>query len=417
MNHKLFYTILIFSTLSMASTKSIDNKISLNNKKLINKKSQEKYTSSKIKLLAKKIKKQEKEYSNIDKKLSNLNTIIFLNKVKLNKIKFQISQIELNSKNIKEQTTITQNDMIDEIANKYSATIGISLAKKQTINEIIDKEIYSLLLKESSDKILKLNLQYMKYTTNKNENIKKILKLKQYIKTQEEKISRYKRLKSKKQIVMKKLIKQHKEYQNKLKLIISKQKTLQDLLSELDILKIKIRKENRKQKIDLKTKRKKRIKISHKERLREEMDIEIRNLGSSSRGIKISRYRGRKTISPLKSYTVVKKFGKYYDPVYKIKLFNESLSMKSDRPNSKVYNVFDGKIVYSKENTGMLENAVIVKHSNGLYTIYSHLSRIAPTLKNKKWIKKGFVIGRVDNTLMFQVTKNNRYINPLDLFK
>jgi murein DD-endopeptidase MepM/ murein hydrolase activator NlpD len=114
---------------------------------------------------------------------------------------------------------------------------------------------------------------------------------------------------------------------------------------------------------------------------------------------------------------VVKNFGKYYDPVYKIELFNEALSMKPKQQNSKVYNIFKGKIVYAKKNSGSLENVVIVQHKNGLHTIYSHLDKIAPTLKTGKWIKKGFVVGRVSDTLMFQSTKNSKYINPLRLIK
>ena len=65
----------------------------------------------------------------------------------------------------------------------------------------------------------------------------------------------------------------------------------------------------------------------------------------------------------------------------------------------------------------MLENVVIVQHQNGLHTIYSHLDEIAPTLKVGKWIKKGYVIGRVNNNLTFQATKNSSHINPKDLFR
>ena len=90
--------------------------------------------------------------------------------------------------------------------------------------------------------------------------------------------------------------------------------------------------------------------------------------------------------------------------------------MKPNKANSKVYNVLNGKIVYAKKNAGTLENVVIIQHQNRLHTIYSHLDKIAPTLKVGKWIKKGFVVGRVSDTLMFQVTKNSKYINPRDLF-
>ncbi|XPV54919.1 MAG: peptidoglycan DD-metalloendopeptidase family protein [Halarcobacter ebronensis] len=79
--------------------------------------------------------------------------------------------------------------------------------------------------------------------------------------------------------------------------------------------------------------------------------------------------------------------------------------------------MFNGKIVYAKKDAGMLENVVIVQHRNGLHTIYSHLDQISPSLKVGRWIKKGYVVGRVNNTLTFQATKNEMHINPKDLFK
>jgi murein DD-endopeptidase MepM/ murein hydrolase activator NlpD len=139
-------------------------------------------------------------------------------------------------------------------------------------------------------------------------------------------------------------------------------------------------------------------------------------LGSSTSGIKIGKYKGVKTIAPLKSYEITKKFGKYFDPVYKIELFNESIVLKSNEEKAKVFNVLNGKVVYAKKDSGMLENVVIIQHDNGLHTIYSHLEQISPTIKVGKWVQKGYVVGRVNELLTFQATKNSTHINPQDLF-
>jgi murein DD-endopeptidase MepM/ murein hydrolase activator NlpD len=160
----------------------------------------------------------------------------------------------------------------------------------------------------------------------------------------------------------------------------------------------------------------KQMRIS-KQELDEDIDIEVRKLGSSTKGIKISKYYGKKTIAPLKSYKITKNFGKYYDKVYKMQLFNESVSLKTKKANAKVFNVLRGQVVYAKQNSGLLENVVIVKHKGNLHTIYSHLDKISPTLSVGKWIPKGYVVGRVNDTLMFQATKNSRYIDPVKLFK
>ena len=154
-----------------------------------------------------------------------------------------------------------------------------------------------------------------------------------------------------------------------------------------------------------------------KQILQEDIDLSVKNIGSSIKGIKVSRYKGVKTIAPLKSYKVVKKFGKYYDPVYKIELFNESISLKSKVKNAKVHSVLRGKVVYAKTDAGTLGNVVIVKHSNNLHTVYSQLSNIPRTLKVGKWIPKGYVVGRVNDILEFQATKNSKYIDPMKLVK
>lgn len=159
------------------------------------------------------------------------------------------------------------------------------------------------------------------------------------------------------------------------------------------------------------------MQIQKRDKLDEAIDVEVRKLGSSAKGVKISKYRGGTTIAPLKSYEVTKKFGKYFDDVYKMELFNESVSLKTKIPNAKVFSVFKGQVVYAKQNSGLLENVVIVKHANNLHTIYSHLDQISPTLKAGKWIPKGYVVGRINDTLAFQATKNSKYIDPLKLIK
>ena len=63
----------------------------------------------------------------------------------------------------------------------------------------------------------------------------------------------------------------------------------------------------------------------------------------------------------------------------------------------------------------MLNNIVIVEHDNGMHTIYAHLDKIAPTVKKGKRLKRGSIIGRVNNELMFEVTQKNFHINPLQL--
>jgi murein DD-endopeptidase MepM/ murein hydrolase activator NlpD len=313
-----------------------------------------------------------------------------------------------------------------------------------------------LIFDNVKDEIMNLNIEYLKVNKSIRENEQKITQLNQFIQEQNEIQKRYEELVEVHEKKLQSLQSKHKQYQKSLQTLIDKQNEITDILGDLNILKKeeikkeeeRIRKEKERQrqrelarkKAQEEAKRKaelarkkaldgakeafskeaapttKELTIDRKN-LEEDIDIEVRKIGSSAKGIKISKYTGAKTIAPLKSYTVTKKFGKYYDKVYKMELFNESVSLKTKTPNAKVLSIFKGQVVYAKQNSGLLQNVVIVKHSDGLHTIYSHLDKIAPTLKVGKWIPKGYVVGRVSDTLEFQATKNSRYIDPLKLIK
>jgi murein DD-endopeptidase MepM/ murein hydrolase activator NlpD len=110
----------------------------------------------------------------------------------------------------------------------------------------------------------------------------------------------------------------------------------------------------------------------------------------------------------------VKKYGTYVDPIYKIKIFNESITLKSPVANSKVKNILNGKVVFAGKSS-MLGNVVVVSHSSKIHTVYAGLSKIAPTIHVGAKIQKGYVVGKVNEKLIFQATKDSKHINPLNL--
>ena len=142
----------------------------------------------------------------------------------------------------------------------------------------------------------------------------------------------------------------------------------------------------------------------------------VRQIGSSYQSSRVRKYKGEKTIAPLDKFVVKRKFGTYIDPIYKMKIFNASVILKSKVKNAKVKNVLNGKVVYAKK-TAVLDHVVIVENSRGIHTIYAHLNKIAPTIKVGKKIKKGYVIGRVNDELSFEVTQKSYHINPLELIR
>ena len=84
--------------------------------------------------------------------------------------------------------------------------------------------------------------------------------------------------------------------------------------------------------------------------------------------------------------------------------------------NAIVKSVLDGKVVFAKENP-VIKKVVIIEHSNSLYTVYAHLDKISNGVKNGVYVKKGFVIGNVNEKLSFEVTQKDKHIDPLQLIK
>lgn len=435
---KILLTLLLATVTLFASSSSIERKIASNQKISKKTKSKKEITNLRIKLLANQIKKQSGELGKREKEIRIVNKDINEHKEILSQSKQILENLTKTSTQLLREKQKNEEEIVNVIIDEFSSSIALSLASEKSLNELIDSEVYKLLSQNSKDEILRINNNYTMINQNKKNNEKAIEQTKKYIKSREIKKRTLNNLKKRQTKTIKSLEKKHALYQRNLKSTIKKQQNLAKLLGKLNILKkeelYKEKKSREKEKRRLlalkkkeeaKAKRRKASKSAKKktytakkakQHYAKNIDIDVRVLGSSIKGVKISKYRGKKTIAPLKSFKIVKKFGKYYDPVYKIKLFNESVVLKTKRPKAKVYSVLNGKVVYAKKNSGMLENVVIIQHKGGLHTIYSHLDRISPTLKVGKWIKKGYVVGRVDNTLTFQATKNSAHINPQDLF-
>ncbi len=79
-----------------------------------------------------------------------------------------------------------------------------------------------------------------------------------------------------------------------------------------------------------------------------------------------------------------------------------------------------GKVLSAFQNKGM-GNYVIIKHGDGLVTLYGHLSEIF--VQNNQWVRQGQVIGSVGKTgnanrphmlphLHFEVRKEGLHLDP-----
>lgn len=438
----------LFLASSLLFSSSIDKKIQQNKEILNSNVEKKEFTSQKIKEFADKIEEQNSNILNIEKEIKQVNDDIEQHQKLLEESKTKMDELSSKSSQLIREKVSSEEQIVDTIIEEFSVSIALKLASENSLQELIDNEVYTLLSQNSKDKITKLNSSYTTLSTNSKINQKEVEKIASYIENRQKTKDKLTSLREKHSSSLSNLEQQHKAYQEELNKVIKQQDSLKSLLSELNIL--KEQEDNKKAAAAAEDDKRKKLqdlfskKSSSKEdtesvvnnssnedlkseevtasdvrnqRYAKNLNLDVKKVGSSTDGIKIVKYTGEKAISPLKDFKVMKNFGTYYDPVYKIKLFNESIVLKSNEPQAKVICVLNGKVVYAKRNAGMLENVVIIQHENGVHTIYSHLDEISPTLVVGKWIKQGYVVGRVDDSLMFQVTKDSSHIDPKDLFK
>jgi murein DD-endopeptidase MepM/ murein hydrolase activator NlpD len=363
------------------------------------------------------------------------NRAILKQQRKLKLLQKDLATKEKLYKEEKEELSILQNSQEDlqGTQNEIEQKLAFAIAKNASLSLLLDDErarnVESLITEET----LKLISQQTRTTIKNLEssysgNSETIIALQKRINNLRNSIASIDRKEHDLSLAvkanrksLKKLNAKTQEYERSLTKLLKEKNILKKTLARLNIIK----KEEIKEKKEAQKRKRLALKQAEKEKLkakkaRENFLVSSKNLpkvkqvGSSYQKIKTKRYRGKKTISPLDQYSVTKKYGPYTDPIYNIKIFNESISLKPKRSNAKVKNILNGKVVMAQE-MAMLDNVVIVEHNNGLHTIYAHLDQIAPTIKKGKKIRKGSIIGRVNNELMFEVTQKNYHINPLQL--
>jgi murein DD-endopeptidase MepM/ murein hydrolase activator NlpD len=397
----VFYILLIFAGTLLAD---IDNKIKSTSNNLKKQKNSEKIISKKLDQIAKDITIEEQKLATINRgllktkqKMREETKKTDIKEGELKKIKKLYNSLVAREKNVNKKLTdiLSKNISLEMITDGTNDETSNSFFEKSTDN-IIMQELYNSYSTILKSKFSKTKKRYIKLQKNIKVVKSELEKIKFKLKNLKAQIDKYDSLKALRQKSIKKLDAQRSAYLKKLNRIKNEKALLSKTLHKLRI-----------------TKKEKDKTII---RSTSNMQTDVRQIGSSYQTAKLAKYRGPKTISPLESYTVAQNFGTYTDPIYKMKIFNESVILKSNSKNARVKNVLDGKVIYANK-TPMLENVVIVKNRDNIHTIYAHLSKIAPTIKVGKKIPKGYVLGRISRELTFEVTQNEKHINPLRLIK
>ena len=450
----ILYCFIVIGILQGATTV---RKIENSQKDLSSTASQKKQASRQLGKIAKDIHTAEKDIRYLEKKIDELGHDQNKTEEEYQALKVELKRSKADFSKTSKELTRKHKAFISLLSEQFSVIFAMEQAHEPTRESIMAQEVYKAYKKHNAKVLAALRSEINTLKKRKQDKLYLHNKTKNRINRIIKKRESYAQKKVRKKKLLKKLAKDEEKYNAKLEKIVDKQNSLRATLAKLNILHEQEVEEARRQAaarkkaIRLERERKQRLrkakalarakarkakealrkaktkearkkarlaaKEAEKERKKVYKESEkVRNINSSYHKSKVYAYRGGKTISPLRGARLIKKFGTYIDPIYKIKIFNESITLKAPSSNAKVQNVLNGKVVFAGKSS-MLGKVVVVAHSGKIHTVYAGLSKIAPTIHVGSKIRKGYVVGKVTRKLMFQATKNSKHINPLKLIK
>jgi hypothetical protein len=179
---RIFIIIHIFlSVLFSRVEQNIDKKI-YTNKNIYNNIDKDKGAINRdISILAKTIISEEKKYKKIINILKKTDKKIALNKLKLAKATKDFENLKIKLVKLDIERKRIETDVIDNVIEKYAMSMGIKQAQKESLSNIIDKEIYMLVFQNAKEEVFSLNINYLKVNKATRENQKKISEVDNYI--------------------------------------------------------------------------------------------------------------------------------------------------------------------------------------------------------------------------------------------
>ena len=394
-------------------------------------------TANKTQSTKQNLKTKVEQEKRLNKKLDELAKSILSGEENVKTTAEQISALSVQVKELESSakaadaslnTLIAQNkDLVAEqkrieasllaiISKRFAYDLIVPKNYIESEESIISAEILNSLTKDSQNEVNKIAKDYSKTINSIKSQTDKIGAIKLDLAEFRSKQDKLIALQTKQKKDLAQLKSDKDSYEKELSAIQADQDELRKTLEKLAI--IAKNEEEEKARAQQKAKLEEAKKAKNNEKLASQSQKtaknDVRQVGSSYQMSQVKRYTGAKTIAPLEKFTLKQAFGDYTDPIYKIKIFNESVVLRSAFRDAVVKNVLDGKVVFAKE-TSLLQKVVIVENKDGIHTIYAHLSKIAPTIKVGARLKKGYVIGRVEQDLTFEVTQKNYHINPMEL--
>ncbi len=400
------FTLFVLFAVTLFAASSVDVKIKKTSKQLHSTSKNYKRLNHKMARTAEAILKQKRVIAKQEEQIAKLEAELKEKHLSYKSSKEQLSELQKELKRLQKESNEIEQKLTFAIAK--SVTLGVMLSNEhQNIDSLVELEVLKAKLKNYKQKIQKYNKNFIQLSNTIATLNTQSQKLEATIQSIDQKRKKLLAMQKKNKEDLKKLKIAQNRYKKQLQRLLKKQDALKKTLARLNIIRLNKEKE---------AKERARRKAAFNQKITTKNLPKVKQYGKSYQRVKTTKYRGPKTFAPLKSYTITKKFGTYTDPIYGIKVFNESIALKPKKRQAQVRNVLNGKVIYA-DRSPMLNNIVIVEHKNGLHTIYANLSKISPYVKKGKKIKKGYVIGRVDDELIFEATQKSYHINPIQLFQ
>ena len=455
------FILFCFLGLALLHGSKTTKKIANSKQQISKNETQKKQASRQVDKIAKDIKKAEKDILYLEKMIDKLSTDQKKKEKEYTTLKVELKKSNEEFEKTSKDLEAKRQKFMTLLSEQFSIVFAMEQAHEPTRESIISQEVYRAYKKQNIKMLTNLKSEIRSLKKHKDDKLYQRNRTKNRISKIIKKRDDYAQKKLAKKILLKKMAEDEEKYNAKLVKIEDKQNSLRSTLAELNILQAKevekarkeaaARKEAMRQEKERKRrirkekalakakaqKAKEAVKLAKTEAAKKKAKIaakaaqkasdkvqkkvyrqseKVRTVNTSYKKSKVYSYKGGKTISPIAGAKLIKKFGTYVDPIYKIKIFNESITLKAASSNAKVQNVLNGKVVFAGKSS-MLGQVVVVAHSGKMHTVYAGLSQIAPSIKTGRKIKKGYVIGRVKQKLMFQATKNSKHINPLKLIR
>ena len=401
---RLFFVFLCL--IQLQANQEINQKISKNKTALENQKKKEAQVNQKLQELGKEVNKQKEELSTIENIIKESEKNISKNKQEYSKKETLIKTLSSNQESLYQKRKDIELAIIDLVAKDISFAILLNDFQPESIRDLIAEESFKVLNNTTKKELANLSQQQTQIIQDLKTLQKEIAQLQSFIDSENKKRANLKDLQAKQKKVLNAYQKEIDKYNQELQQITKERDSLQEILVQLNILKSQEEEKRKKREELAKTKNTTPPKST-------QSDFDVRQVASSYHNISTTKYKGAKTIAPLDNFKIDKRFGPYYDPVYKMKVFNESITLISIG-DDKVKSVLDGKVIFAKD-TPILKKVIIIEHQNNMHTIYAQLDKIAPTIKPGSIVKKGYTIGRINNALKFEVTLKDKHIDPLEL--